>query len=302
MIAEPIISIVIANRNFGRFLEDALASIESQCEKAIACADGRNRLPLSSAENVEIIVVDGASTDDSVEVIKRHASSIAWWVSEPDRGQSDAFNKGFAQAKGTFLTWLNADDLYLPGSLMAVVKKLKANSTASWATGNFMRFTEADKKIIQAEWGPHHLPCAFQSRHFPLMIFGPTTFWRRDVFEKLGGLDESLHYGMDTEYWWRLTVNGYKQVRVNHCCWAFRMHADSKTAEYGNHHNSDEVQKKKTAEYYYFVKKHHVEINRWAHLALRVWRILDGSYFVNLWRRFFVVGRSFSPDLKLASN
>lgn len=294
---EPILSIIVANRNYGRFLGEALSSIEAQCGVPVVGADGRARLPLEEYGLIEIIVVDGASTDNSVDVIKRHADHIAWWVSEPDRGQSDAFNKGFAQAKGTYLTWLNADDLYLPGSLLSVVEKLRANPSASWATGNFIRFTETDKKIIQAEWGPHYLPYAFQGRHFPLMIFGPTTFWRRDVFEKLGGLEVSLHYGMDTEYWWRLTVNGYKQVRVNHCCWAFRMHTDSKTAEYGDHRNTDEVQQKKTAEYYYFVKKHHVAINRWAHLMLRLWRIVDGSYFVNLWRRWFIVGRPFKVNV-----
>lgn len=298
----PFVSIVIANRNFGRYLGAAISSIEAQCESLATCVDGRNQLQLPNGEAIEIIVVDGDSSDDSVAVIRKHAKSIAWWISEPDKGQSDAFNKGFSKARGKFITWLNSDDLYLPGTLVVVVETLKKHPDVDWATGNFLRFTESDHRIIQAEWGPRYLPFCFQNRHFPLMIFGPTAFWRRSVYQKLGGIDESLHYGMDTEYWWRLTVNGYKQVRVNHCCWAFRMHADSKTAEYGNHHNSDEVQKKKTAEYYYFVKKHHVEINRWAHLALRVWRILDGSYFVNLWRRFFVVGRSFSPDLKLASN
>ena len=286
---KPFFSIVIANYNFGRFLSPAIESIRKQ-----------------SFRDFELIIVDGGSTDNSLEVIKKYAKGlppnvereedeitpcISWWCSEPDGGQSAAFNKGFAHAKGKFLTWLNADDIMLPGALEAVWKKLQKAKNADWATGNFIRFRESDKVIIQAEWGPHYLPCCLQGRHFPLMIFGPTTFWRRSVYNKIGGIDETLHYGMDTEYWWRLTVNGYKQVRVNHDLWAFRMHEDSKTAEYGDHHNTEEVQKIKSSEYYYFIKKNGVDVRWWACYLIRLLRLLDFSYMRRMWRKVVLVGR-----------
>ena len=286
--ALPVISVVIANYNYGRFLDEAIQSVINQIGK-----DGANRADVVRPEEVELIVVDGGSTYDSVEIIKKYQDQIAWWVSEPDEGQSEAFNKGFAHAKGEYLTWLNADDLYLPGTLKMVIDVLRRHPHAAWATGNFMRFTELDRRIIQAEWGPHWLPSLFQGRHFPLMIFGPTAFWRRSVYDEIGGIDEKLHYGMDTEYWWRLTVNGYKQVRINHCCWAFRMHEQSKTAEFGTHRNSGGVQKKKTAEYYYFVEKHNVDVRWWGRVLIRLLRILDLSYFRRLWRKMFVVGTQF---------
>ena len=100
MSVEPLLSVVIANYNYGRFLFDAIESILSQ----------------KHSEEIEIIICDGGSSDDSVEVIKRYESYIAWWCSERDDGQSAAFNKGFSHARGKYLTWLNADDMMLPGT------------------------------------------------------------------------------------------------------------------------------------------------------------------------------------------
>ena len=103
----PFFSIVIVNYNYGRFLEAAILSILNQ-----SCVD------------YELIVVDGGSTDNSVDIIRKYKNSISWWCSEKDNGQSHAFNKGFAHANGRFLTWLNADDLLMPGTLAAAKKKL----------------------------------------------------------------------------------------------------------------------------------------------------------------------------------
>ncbi len=221
---------------------------------------------------------------------------ISWWCSEHDEGQSAAFNKGFSHARGRYLTWLNADDIMLPGTLKAAEKAFMAHPECDWATGNFLRFVHADKKIIQAAWGPHYMPKCLQGRHFPLMIFGPTAFWKHDTYDRIGPIDENLHYGMDTEYWWRLTVSGCKQVRINHCCWAFRMHVASKTAEFGGHRNSESVQKKKEEEYYYFVNRHKIEITVFGRLSVLLWRIVDGSIFIGLLRRLFIVGRRFECE------
>ena len=262
---KPLLSIVIANYNYGRFLEEAIQSVLSQ-----------------SCNDYELIIVDGGSTDNSVEIIKKYEDKIVWWVSEKDKGQSDAFNKGFKKANGHFLTWLNADDLMLPGTLEAVAKTIKRHPECVWATGNFIRFSNDSRRIIQAAWGPHFVPKFLQGRKFPLVIYGPTTFWKKDVYDLLGGIDENLWGTMDVEYWWRLTVNGYRHIRILHSCWAFRCHENSKT---------EGTFRRKDNESEYISIKHNIDVKWYGILLIRVLRILDGSIFVWLVRRLFLVGR-----------
>ena len=104
----PLLSIVIANYNYGLFLEEAIRSVLVQ-----KCPD------------VELLVVDGGSSDNSVEIIRRYSDDLAWWVSEKDRGQSNAFNKGFAHANGKYLTWLNADDVMPRGCLETITAEMR---------------------------------------------------------------------------------------------------------------------------------------------------------------------------------
>ena len=126
---QPFVSVVIANYNYGRFLDEAIQSVLNQ-----ACND------------VELIICDAASTDNSVEVIKKYADRIAWWCSEKDKGQSDAFNKGFSHAKGRFLTWLNADDVMLPGT----IEKLKATTARDCATSSTAKATTCGLRTPRA--------------------------------------------------------------------------------------------------------------------------------------------------------
>ena len=274
MSTNPFFSIVIATYNYGRFLADAIESVINQ-----------------SCQDYELIVVDGGSNDNTIEVIHKYESFIAWWVSEPDSGQSNAFNKGFAHSKGKYLTWLNADDVYLPGTLESVKNKLVAHPEAEWATGNFLRFRDNDNVIIEAKWGPHFLPFFLQTPDCPLVIFGPTTFWSRKVYQEIGGLDESLHFAMDTDYWHRIVNRGYKQVRVNHCCWAFRMHINSKTAEFDNHFADERTITIKQKEAQYIIDKTHFKVSLFKKYTGYLMRLLDGSFFVFLYRKLFVVGR-----------
>lgn len=271
---KPFVSIVIANYNYGKYLSSALNSIVNQ-----------------DCDDYEIIVIDGGSTDNSIDIIKQYEPHIAYWISEPDGGQSNAFNKGFNKANGVFITWLNADDILLPGTISAVKNKLEANPIADWATGNFIRFIDSSKLISQAKWGPHRLPSWMQSPQKPIPVFGPTSFWRKSVYDKIGPIDESLNYTMDIEYWSRLVQHGYLQVRVNHDCWAFRMHEDSKTAEYGEHERSDAIKEKMRKELIYIKDKTGCEIRIGYKILAYIMRILDLSAFIALFRKFFVVGK-----------
>lgn len=271
----PFLSIVIANYNFGHLLSAALDSIISQ-----------------DCDDYEIIVVDGGSNDNSVDVIKHYEKHIAWWVSETDSGQSNAFNKGFSHAKGEFFTWLNADDILLPGTITAVKKALRSNTHASWATGNLVRFLHSNGTIIEAPWGPNFLPSWLQGPGRVTIFFGPTTFWSRKAYEDLGPIDETLHLTMDVDYWYRLDMACYKQVRVNHPCWGFRMHEDSKTAEYGDHEKSDKgkiaMQREKK---YVFEKNNYHPKKIWRFIGLLM-RCIDGSMLKAYLNKKNVVGKN----------
>jgi len=206
----PLISVVIANYNYGRFLEDAIQSILSQ----------------GMGDKVEIIVCDAASTDNSVEVIKKFHDRIAWWCSEPDGGQSAAFNKGFAHAKGRFLTWLNADDVFVPGALDAVVRKIKRYHEREWFVGTLLY---ADKDLRVKRWFRNHRFSEIRARYGFLTCGGPSSFFTRRLLNEVGGVDEKLHYLMDIDLWYRFHRKaGQTWVRVAEPVFAYRIHEESK--------------------------------------------------------------------------
>ena len=277
MIGKPHLSIVIANYNYGHFLEEAIRSILSQ----------------GMGDEVEIIVCDAASTDNSVGVIKKFAkglppntylsqpqpstsTSITWWCSEKDGGQSAAFNKGFAHAKGDWFTWLNADDILLPGTVKAFVRFVEKNPDAEWITGNMLSFDSDARKIIRVNWGPHYQPPLLMRNRSFNAVFGPTTFWRRSIYEKIGPIDEKLHYAMDTEYWARMTMAGVKQYRLHHICWGFRSHSESKTVGL----QTEEISAKREAETRYWKEKSGYQTKYIWYLFWVLWRFVDFSWLM----------------------
>ncbi len=206
---QPFFSIVIANFNHGPFLEEALISVLNQ-----------------SCQDFELIVVDGGSTDGSVDIIKRYAPKLAWWVSEPDSGQSQAFNKGFYHATGQFFFWLNADDLLLAGSLERIRSVINQQPDCLWLAGNTIFFTE-EGKVQRCSRGPVWVPWLLKNS--PIYVYGPTSIFHRDLFSAVGGFDETLRYSMDTDLWLKFRDRGQSFVRINHYLWGFRWHQGSKT-------------------------------------------------------------------------
>lgn len=247
---KPLLSIVIANYNYGRFLEEAIQSVLSQ-----------------SCNDYELIIVDGGSTDNSVEIIKKYEDKIAWWVSEKDKGQSDAFNKGFAHAKGKYLTWLNADDILYRGAIKAILTALKKNPNCEWFTGNFFRFDKSGN-VLEIGWGPHYYPKWMQRRNSPLVVFGPSTIFAKDLWKRMGKIDIDMHLQMDTDMWTRFIVAGVKQQRICHFVWGFRMHEDSKTAEFGEHKISDEHARR-------FFKENASTFEKTGYKCSKFWRIVS---------------------------
>lgn len=181
---------------------------------------------------LEYLVVDGQSTDNSVEIIKRHADKLTWWVSEKDAGQGDAVNKGIARAKGDIIAWLNSDDYYLPGTISAVVKVFEENPDVVMIYGDMLAVDESGQTINTLKF--HQL--SLQDLLCFQIIGQPSVFFRREAYEKAGGLDIIFHFLLDHHLWIRIAQQG-KILHVSQIWSAARYHAEAKNrakaAEFG---------------------------------------------------------------------
>ena len=176
----PTITIVTPSFNQGRFLEEAIVSIISQ-----------------GYPSLEYFVVDGGSTDGSADIVRKYANRISWWVSENDAGQSDALIKGFSRARSEVLAWINSDDLLEPGALEAVGRAYRDMGCDCLVAGDVTLFSETGKK--ERLLRPRNLNFEDLIRVWRRRAFfsQPGVFFPRRAYEKVGGLDANLHYGMD---------------------------------------------------------------------------------------------------------
>jgi glycosyltransferase involved in cell wall biosynthesis len=176
----PLVTIVTPSYNQGCFLEATLCSVLEQ-----------------DYPNIEYMVVDGASTDNSVEIIRRYSDRLAWWVSEKDSGQSEAINKGLQRARGEFVGWLNSDDVYQPGAVSAAVAAFRSRPEAAVVYG--------DALSIDADGKPFNIMRARQYSVADLMAFNiicqPAAFMRRSVLEQVHYLNPAYHLLMDNLLW-----------------------------------------------------------------------------------------------------
>lgn len=208
---KPLLSIVISNYNYGRFLEEAILSVLSQC-----CQD------------FELIVVDGGSTDNSLEVIKKYETRLSWWVSEPDKGQSDAFNKGFAHANGKYLTWLNADDVMCPGTIERLKDASVRYPECEWFAGGFI-WCDPQMRILQC-YSAYPLS-RIRYEHGISFVGSPSSFFTKSLLERAGGVDVRFQYTMDTHLWLRFYFLCGVTYRVfTDYAFVMRMHPASKMA------------------------------------------------------------------------
>lgn len=180
-------SIVIPSFNQGEFLERTLLSIINQ------------------EVETEMIVIDGGSTDDSVQIIKKYEDRIYYWVSEKDNGQSHALNKGFAKATGDIYGWQNSDDVYTPGTFRKVVKAFNDNPEKKIAYGNWYEIDEDDNIIDKTYSAPKPRIPHFSYEGFD--CYNQTMFWKKEVHERFGQHDERLHMIMDADMIFRFIFN-----------------------------------------------------------------------------------------------
>ena len=204
----PLVSIVTPSFNQAAFLEATIRSVLEQ-------EDAR----------IEYIIIDGGSTDGSVDIIKRYADRLAYWVSEPDRGQTDAINKGFARASGQVLAWLNSDDLYRPGALREAVAFLQANPQAGMVYGD-ADFIDADGRVV-GKFPAAQTDLARLRRGY-VHIPQQAAFFRGDLWRRVGPLDPSFYFAMDYDLWVRLAAEA-PLVYLPRPWAAFRLHAAAKT-------------------------------------------------------------------------
>lgn len=211
-IMTPTLSIVIANYNFGRFLENAIQSVLTQ----------------EVGDQIELIICDGGSTDNSVEIIAKYSDQISWWCSEKDKGQSDAFNKGFSHARGRFGCWLNADDMFMPGALRAVIEYIAHHPHAEWIGASSV-FANGNLEVM---WCSRCVRTVMLGcRYVPYYaVNGPSSFFLLENLRKVGGFDLKLRYTMDTDLWRKFIRAGIKLYHVKNYVWCFRIHEASKTS------------------------------------------------------------------------
>ena len=199
------ISILLPSFNQGPYLEAAIRSVLTQ-----------------DYPNKELILIDGGSTDNSPEIIRRYQPSLAYAVSEADRGQSHALNKGLERVTGDIIGWLNSDDCYLPGAFGRVVKAFRQNSDAVLVHGDRIMI---DRDGHVSGWTA--LP-AFDPATTNFIVCSETAFWRKSCCAGLA-FEESLRFAMDLDYFGRLYRVG-RFVKLTAYLGAFRCHAASKSA------------------------------------------------------------------------
>jgi glycosyltransferase involved in cell wall biosynthesis len=210
-----LVSIITPSYNQAAYLEQTILSVLNQ-----------------DFPRIEYILVDGASTDGSVEIIKKYAGKFSYWVSEKDRGQADAINKGFARATGDIVAWLNSDDYYLQGTVSAAVKVFEENPDAVLVYGNMLAVDEHGKTFNTLSYKQLTLEdlLCFQ------IIGQPAVFMRRSALNKTSGLNPDFHFLLDHLLWIHIAKQG-KILHVDQTWSAARYHAEAKNrakaAEFG---------------------------------------------------------------------
>ena len=203
-----LVSVVTPSFNQAHFIEKTIQSVLSQ-----------------EYSHIEYMVVDGGSSDNTTEILRRYENRLAWWVSERDQGQTDAINKGFARATGDIFAWLNSDDSYESGAVSAAVRYLEDHPQVGMVYGA-CNFINEDGQVIGKfdARQTSHRRIRRGYNHIPQQ----TMFFRAGLWRQVGPLDPSFHYAMDYDLWTRISARS--EIKYVPQTWAnFRLHTAGKT-------------------------------------------------------------------------
>ncbi len=203
----PKISIITPSFNQGQFIEETILSVFNQ-----------------NYPNLEYIIIDGGSTDNTVDIIKKYNDKITYWVSEKDNGQSHAINKGFKKATGDIVTWLNSDDMLYLNALLTVAKTFNENPSIDFIYGECEEWFQDDLHKINPL--PESNLNVNRLSGFP--YFQPASFYKRDALFEIGLLDESLNFSMDRDLFLRFILNK-EMLKIKQPLAIYRHHDDSKS-------------------------------------------------------------------------
>jgi glycosyltransferase involved in cell wall biosynthesis len=211
------VSVITPSYNQGKYLEETVKSVLGQ-----------------HYPNFEFIIIDGGSTDDSVNIIRKYEKDISYWISEPDKGQSNAVNKGLQIASGDIIGWINSDDVYYEGTILKAVQVFTEHPEIDVVFGN-VNFIDENGKVLHHtnEIKVDYNTYLFTERCYHANAAG---FFRRRCFDKFGMLREDLTYTMDYELYLRFAFNRCKFYQLNDVLGSYRLHSQSKT-----HENADKM-------------------------------------------------------------
>lgn len=205
---QPLVTIVTPSYNQARFLEATIRSVLEQ-----------------DYPRIEYIVVDGGSSDGSMDILRKYADRLAWWISEPDRGQTDAINKGFSRARGEILAWLNSDDTYQPGAVGEAAAYLMEHPEVGLVYGDTNFIDENDRVIGRF---PARQTDYRRLRRGYVHVPQQAAFFRAELWRRVGPLDPTFYFAMDYDLWVRLAAQApmvyYPRLWAN-----FRLHGEAKT-------------------------------------------------------------------------
>lgn len=211
----PRFTVVTPSFNQGAFIEKTIDSVLSQ-----------------GHPNLEYIIIDGGSKDNTVEVIKKYERHLTYWVSEPDRGQSHAINKGMARATGAYLTWLNSDDWYLAGALATMSEMFAADPEAGMVVGAGRIVDQQGKQVYYKapteQIGVESLHGWLKEGNF----MQPSSAFRATAWQNAGGVDEAVHIAMDLDLWLRMAKAGVRFATTRQLLSEALSHPDAKTTAF----------------------------------------------------------------------